>query len=239
MPKFLNAIDLNKNELQAAKIQNLSSAPSSPATGQFYFNTTSNRLFVYNGSAWIPTSNIASPRAKDNGGTIRYMLPGIELSTNSTRALVASTIYYSPFIVRTPITVDQIVTEITTSAASSACRMGIYKADSDLQPTALVNDSGTIDSSSTGVKSISISVTLDPGVYLTALNSNGTPTLRTIRGGSVYTGLTSGLGTSPFTQAMRISSAYAALADPGVTWDTSSNGASPHENIVFLRISTP
>lgn len=52
MPKFLAPIDLTKNEIQNAVFQNLTTAPSSPVKGQFYFNSSSNTLYVYDGTAW-------------------------------------------------------------------------------------------------------------------------------------------------------------------------------------------
>lgn len=45
-------LNLNQNELQNAVVQNLASDPSNPIKGQMYFNTTTNRYRVYNGSGW-------------------------------------------------------------------------------------------------------------------------------------------------------------------------------------------
>jgi hypothetical protein len=53
--KFLTAIDLTKNEIQNAVAQNLTSAPSSPVRGQFYYNSTGgdDSLYWYNGTGWV------------------------------------------------------------------------------------------------------------------------------------------------------------------------------------------
>ena len=52
MSKFLNNIDLNKNELQNAVIQPLSSAPSNPKEGQIYYNTVDKKYYIFDGTSW-------------------------------------------------------------------------------------------------------------------------------------------------------------------------------------------
>ena len=70
--KFLVDIDLNKNELQNGVIQNLASDPSNAVKGQMYFNTTTNKFRVYNGSSWSEMGT--------GGGTVTSV--GVSNDTN-------------------------------------------------------------------------------------------------------------------------------------------------------------
>ena len=56
MAKFLTNLDLQKNELQNAKIQNLATAPASPVEGQVYYDTVLDALRVYANGAWASLS---------------------------------------------------------------------------------------------------------------------------------------------------------------------------------------
>lgn len=51
--QFLTGLNLNKNELLNAQIQNLSIAPSNPVSGQIYFDTDTHQLTLWDGTAWV------------------------------------------------------------------------------------------------------------------------------------------------------------------------------------------
>lgn len=82
--KFLTDLDLNKNELQNAVVQNLAAAPSNPLKGQLYLYTVDNMLYFWNGTDWIPVGVSGSPQ----GGAVT-----IVESTGSGDTLKTYTLY--------------------------------------------------------------------------------------------------------------------------------------------------
>ena len=70
---FLSNIDLNKNQLLNHTLHNATSNPSTPNEGQIYYNTSSDKVLVYNGSAWISIAgdieSVSAGTYLNGGGT--------------------------------------------------------------------------------------------------------------------------------------------------------------------------
>lgn len=55
--KWVVDLNMGGNEIQNAVIQNLASAPANPKPGQVYFNTSENKLYLFNGTEWVDATN--------------------------------------------------------------------------------------------------------------------------------------------------------------------------------------
>ena len=73
---FLTNINLNKNELQNAVIQNLTADPSNPRTGQVYYNTSDKVLKQFNGTNWDVVGKELNPATYS-------VLGGVIVDTNT------------------------------------------------------------------------------------------------------------------------------------------------------------
>lgn len=93
--KFLTAINLNQNELQNAKVQNLGSDPSglvSGNAGQIWYNSTDNHAKVWNGSSVDYLSNILETISVDSNLTATPSGKNVALAVLTASANTASKI---------------------------------------------------------------------------------------------------------------------------------------------------
>src|SRR5690606_29728669 len=109
-----------------------------------------------------------------------YLLPGVNVvnARGTNRYTTVGAIRYYPIVVREALQITGVVAEITDTGSGRLARIGIYEADFDLQPTALVGE-GEVDCSTAGIKSVAVAETLPPGRYLLAMrHNNGSITWR-------------------------------------------------------------
>ena len=57
---FYGDVDFNKNQLLRARYENSSTAPTSPATGQVYYDTALVGFYGWNGTSWINLSQVVT-----------------------------------------------------------------------------------------------------------------------------------------------------------------------------------
>ena len=80
---FLNTIDLNKNSLDNARIQNLGSDPAGAVEGQIYFNTTDDVLKIYGGGVWSEVGGGVESLVATNSGTTYVSLTPTTAATGA------------------------------------------------------------------------------------------------------------------------------------------------------------
>jgi len=174
-------------------------------------------------------------------GTTKLLhLPGVVTVGGGAVSHVSATVYYFPLLIATTIVIDAVVCEVTTpAAAGNKGRIGIYNADTDLQPTTLVVDSGEFAIDGAAVMTVAVSATLPAGRYLLALHLQANCALRSVRGTAIHQGFNPVLGTNHSCYSITVAKAYAAFSASGTAWDTPAYSSTAMNYPIFLRILTP
>ena len=86
--QFLTGLNLNRNELQNARIQNLATDPNNGVEGQVYYNTVAHEMRIYNGTIWeaVGLNGVTADASEIN------ILDGATLSTAELNILDGATV---------------------------------------------------------------------------------------------------------------------------------------------------
>lgn len=139
-------------------------------------------------------------------------------AASSALSTAADALDVYPFPVPYTMSFDRIGVNVATAGAAGAkARLGIYADNGQVYPGALVLDAGEVALDSTGAKSITINVTLQPGLYWLARIQNSVGTMPQIYGmdsaAVLSLGIDDSLSGRPAT-GFRASVAYGPLPDP-------------------------
>ena len=214
-----------------------SDAASGYSVGSRWLNVQTGREFfcidsTAGAAKWAP----ASVGYGFTSGT--YKLPEY-ITAVSDGQPTGGTMVFLPLIVREQMLVDQIGISLTTAQSGAKCRLAVYYGV-DGQPGYLRSDLGELDlSSGSGLKTVSTSMTMTPGLYFLAgiFNSPTTqPTVKRVSGahfGAISFGgggdITGGTPGRYWSAASQTYGAYPSAAPP-VVGDSGTAGVA-----IFVR----
>lgn len=171
------------------------------------------------------------------GGVADYMMT--PHTARAAGAVTSGNMRLVPFYLDARTRFDRIAAELATASANSTLRLGIYANDEQTgRPTTLILDAGTVDGTgSTGVLTITIDQTLDPGTYWLAAASQGAGAGASWRQtGGIMVPFTTVFSASNFVNSALVQTGVsAALPNPAVVSTTTANGIA----VALRRASDP
>lgn len=81
LKRFLVDLDLSKNQLLNAVLQNLATPPSSPSEGQMYYDTADDTAYIWDGTQWLDLAKL------QNASEVPFTPTGNTLSTDVQAAI--------------------------------------------------------------------------------------------------------------------------------------------------------
>jgi len=87
---FLVDINLNQNQLVLPRIHNLASAPGTPVSGQLYYDTGDDNLYVWDTVGWVDLTNQGAGAANLSLGTVTATTMNVDSDTGTNATLVAA-----------------------------------------------------------------------------------------------------------------------------------------------------
>ena len=132
---------------------------------------------------------------------------------SSSKAITANQLYACPFLIARNMTADRIGVEVATLLTGSL-RMGIYANGTNLYPGALLLDAGVVDTSTTGLKELTINLALTRGLIWLAFVADAAPNLYRVGRESMFNLL--GTATTIITPyaTWKVAQTYGALPNP-------------------------
>jgi hypothetical protein len=91
----------------------------------------------------------------------------------STLTATDDTVYFVPFAIDRPCTIQTMQVEVTTGAGATTARFAIYGVDDSLEPGDLIGESATVATTGTGLVSATLADELPVGIYFAAVKIDG------------------------------------------------------------------
>ena len=152
--KFLANLNLSQNELQNARVQNLTTtqinAITAPVDGQIVYDTTLDVMKYYNGTAWTTLSTAGGTVTSVTAGSARVTIGGtanaptvdVAAATTSVAGIVQlsdSTSTTSSVLAATPTAVKSAY-DLAAGKASSADKLSVFAATTSAELAGVISD---------------------------------------------------------------------------------------------------